>query len=296
MLALPLALHACGGERAPAPARGDSADAVQARVLVDDFGDTVRIAAPPARIVSLNPSTTELLFAIGAGGRLVGRTSWDNWPAEARAVRDLGPGIRPNVEAVIGAAPDLVLLYASGDNRPAAQRLRALGIATASYKADRIADFERVTLALGELTGEQRRAREVVDSVRATLELVRARTSALPRVSLVFPLWDSPLLVAGGGSFLTELTAIAGGRNVYAELPAPSPQVAFEDLLRRDPDVVLTGPVSARRHAADPRWRTLRAVRDGRILVVDTMLVIRPGPRLGEAAVAIARQLHPALR
>lgn len=301
LLAGTLASAACGdgaasragGARQPAAPAPSAASPGPTSPLVDDFGDTVRLAAPPSRIVSLTPATTELLFAIGAGSRLVGRTTWDTWPAEARAVPDLGAGIRPNVEAVLGARPDLVLLYASGDNRAAAQRLRALGVPTASYKVDRIADFQRVTLALGQLTGEAARARDVVDSVRATLDRVRARTAPLRKVSLVFPLWDSPLLVAGGGSFLTELVEIAGGRNVYAGLPAPSPQVAFEDLVRRDPDAVLTGPLPARRYAADARWRALRAVREGRILVVDTMLVIRPAARLGEAAESIARLLHP---
>src|SRR5205085_9106592 len=110
--------------------------------------------APPRRIVSLNPSTTELLFAIGAGNRLVGRTTYDMWPVAARAVQDLGPGLRPNVEAVLAAHPDLVVLYASDDNRDAARRVRAAGVATAAFRVDRIADFERVTIALGALTGD----------------------------------------------------------------------------------------------------------------------------------------------
>ena len=264
-----------------------------ASLATDDFGDTVALAAPALRIVSLNPSTTELLFALGAGGRLVGRTTYDVWPVAARALTDLGPGLRPNVEAVLAMRPDLVILYASDDNRDAARRLRAAGVPTASYRVDRIAEFERVTRALGALTGDTSAARAMVDSVMATLERVRAATATLPRPTVFWPLYDQPLLAVGGGSYLNELVEIGGGRNVYGFMPAPSPRITVEDLVKRDPEVILLPPSSRDRYLADVRWRTLRAVREGRVLPVDTNLVLRPGPRLGEAARSIAMLLHP---
>jgi ABC-type Fe3+-hydroxamate transport system substrate-binding protein len=259
----------------------------------DDFGDTIVVASPPRRIVSLNPSTTELLFAIGAGARMVGRTTYDQWPEAARALPDLGPGLRPNVDAVLAAHPDLVVLYASDDNRDAARRFRAAGVATAAYRVDRIADFQRVTTALGALTGDTLAARTMVDSVRATLERVRAATRALPKPTVFWPLYDQPLLAVGGGSYLDELLQIAGGANVYGFMSAPSPRITVEDLVQRDPEVILVAPASRERYLADPRWRTLRAVRMGRVLSVDTTLVLRPGPRLGEAARSLAMLLHP---
>jgi len=264
-----------------------------ARPSADDFGDTLLLRQTPRRIVSLNPSTTEVLFAIGAGGRLVGRTTYDRWPDAALAIPDLGPGLRPNVESVLAARPDLVLLYASEDNRDAARRLRAAGVATAAYKVDRIADFRRVTLALGALTGDTAAARVAVDSVGATIERVRAATASLQRPTVFWPLYDQPLLATGGGSFLNELIDIAGGSNVYGFLPEPSPRITVEDLLKRDPEIILVSPDSRARYLADPRWRALRAVRGGRLLVVDTTLVFRPGPRLGEAARSVAGLLHP---
>lgn len=259
----------------------------------DDFGDTIVVPSPVQRIVSLNPTTTELLFAIGAGGRVVGRTTYDLWPEAARAVQDLGPGLRPNVEAVLSARPDLVILYASDDNRDAVRRLRSAGIATAAYRVDRIADFARVTTALGSLTGDSIAARTMVDSVRATLEGVRTATAALPKPTVFWPLYDQPLLAVGGGSFLNELIEIAGGRNVYAFMAAPSPQITIEDLLQRDPDLIVLSVASRARYEADPRLRALRAIRDGRTVAVDTNLVFRTGPRLGEAARSIAALLHP---
>ena len=263
------------------------------RAAADDFGDTLRLGAAPQRIVSLNPSTTELVFAIGAGRRLVGRTTFDRWPDAAIAVADLGPGLRPNVEAVLAARPDLVLLYASDDNRDAARRIRAAGVATAAYRVDRIADFRRVTLALGALTGDSLAARATVDSVDATIARVRAATASLPRPSVFWPLYDQPLLATGGGSFLNELIDVAGGRNVYGFMAEPSPRITVEDLLKRDPEVILLSPESRARYVSDPRWRALRAVREHRLLAVDTTVVYRPGPRLGEAARSIAQLLHP---
>jgi iron complex transport system substrate-binding protein len=264
-----------------------------ARASADDFGDTLLLREAPRRIVSLNPSTTELLFAIGAGGRLVGRTTYDRWPESALAIPDLGAGLRPNVESVLAARPDLVLLYASDDNRDAARRLRAAGVATAAYRVDRIADFRRVTLALGALTGDSASARATVDSVGATIERVRAATASLARPTVFWPLYDQPLLATGGGSFLNELIDVAGGTNIYGFLPDPSPRITVEDLLQRDPEVILLSPESRARYVADPRWRALRAVRGNRLLAVDTTLVFRPGPRLGEAARSVARLLHP---
>jgi len=260
----------------------------------DDFGDTISAtAAPPQRIVSLNPTTTELLYAIGAGTRLVGRTTWDLYPPEVHNVPDLGPGLRPNVESVIAARPDLVILYASDDNRDAARRLRASGIRVVAYRVDRIADFARVTHALGELTGETTPARVTVDTVQATLARVRAATATLPHQKAFWILWENPLLAVGGGSFLNELLTAAGAHNVYESLPGPSPAVSFEDLVRRDPDVVLASPQSRQRILADPRWQALRAVRERRVLVFDTTIVNGPSARVGASAVSLARLLHP---
>ena len=282
VVAIALALVACEQRT---PAAHDLA--------TDDFGDTIAFGVAPRRIVSLNPTTTELLYAIGAGGRLVGRTTYDRIPAEVAAVPDLGPGLRPNVEAVLAARPDLVILYASQDNRDAARRLRAAHVPTVSYKVDRIADFARVTAALGRLTGDTAAARATIDSVGRTLANTLALTVSLPHPRVFWFLWESPLLAVGGGSFLNEMLKVAGGRNVYDSLPGPSPAVSFEDLLRRDPDLVLASATTRAKMLADPKWRTLRAVREGRVLVFDTTIVNGPSARVGASALSLAHVLHP---
>ena len=259
----------------------------------DDFGDPVRIGQPPTRIVSLNPVTTEMLFAFGAGSRLVGRSQFDLWPEGARLVADLGNGLRPNVEVVLGAHPDLVILYASQDNRPAAARFRAAGVGTLSLRTDHIADFRRTVQLLGAILGDSARARVVADSVFRTLGRVRAATGNLARPKVFWHIWNAPLITIGSGSFMTELVDIAGGRNVYADITRPSATVSLEDVARRDPDFILAGPEGAQKIEDDRRWLIVRAVREGKVLKVDTVLVGRPGVRLGEAAVSLANLLHP---
>ena len=265
-----LAVTACSGGHQSSPRD----------LALDDFGDTVPVGLAARRIASLNPTTTELLFAMGDGGRLVGRTHWDNYPPEAAAVPDLGNGLRPNIEAVLAAHPDLVLLYASADNRSTALKLHELGVATLSVKVDHIADFAREARLLGRVLGDSTAAATVVDSVQRTLDRVRAATAPLPHPTVFWIVWESPLMAVGGGSFLDELLTIAGGTNIYGSLSAPSPVVSREDVLSRHPDVIFTSPQGAK------DW-------SGRVLVPDTTLIGHPSVRLGEAAVSLANLLHP---
>lgn len=264
---------------------------------VDDFGDTVRsgTAATPARIASLNPATTELLFALGAGSRLVARTSWDVWPDAARAVTDVGPGLRPNVEAVLARHPDLVVLYASAENREVAERLRAAGVSVIALRTDKLSDFARASRELGRAVGESGNAETVVDTVQRTLARVRAATAPLDHPTVFWHVWDSPIYTIGAGSFLDELLTIAGGSNIYADRAEPSPQVSLEDIIKRDPQIVLAGVAGRSAMTTSPLWKGVRAVREGRVFVVDTNLVGRPSVRAGEAAVSIARLLHPGI-
>jgi ABC-type Fe3+-hydroxamate transport system substrate-binding protein len=280
-IALALAVAACGDSR------------TRSLEASDDFGDPVRAGHPPTRIVSLNPATTEILFTLGAGTRLVGRTKYDLWPDSEKLIPPLGDGIQPNVEAVLASHPDLVILYASQDNRPAAVRLRAAGVNTLSLKVDRISDFRRTVLLLGAILGDSARARTVIDSVYRTLDSVRNATAKLSRPSVFWQIWDAPVITIGAGSFMNELVDIAGGKNVYADIAGPSAQVSLEDISRRNPDFILAGPIGKTQIESDSRWRIVRAVRDNRIFVVDTLLVARPSVRLGEAAVSLANLLHP---
>lgn len=275
-------------------ARQKTADSATSELqLKDDFGTTLSFETPAQRIVSLNPTTTEILFAIGAGSKLVGRTKWDSWPDSAKYVPDVGDAMRPNVEAVLNTHPDLVLMYASADNKPAADRLNAAGIRTVSLKIDSIAQFRRATLILGRLVGDTTRAHTVADSVQRTLDRVRTATSSLPRTSVFFHTWDKPIITIGANSFLNELVVIAGGRNVYGDVNEISPTVTLEDVVKRNPDVMLVGPATAKAMLSSQLWAVVPAVKARRVFVYDTNSVGRPSVTLGMAAVDIANLLHP---
>lgn len=283
----------CEGS-APKSAGRTPADSSELVVeLIDDFGHAISLDSTPKRIVSLNPTTTEILFAIGASSRLVGRTRWDSWPDSARFIPDIGDALRPNIEAVLNRHPDLVILYASNDNRPAADRLRAAGIRTVALRVDSIAQFRAATMLLGRLVGEVARARTVVDSVERTLDRVRTATANLPRTSVFYHTWDKPLITIGRNSFLNELVVIAGGSNIYGDIAEISPVVTLEDVVKRNPNALLVGPIAAKSIAASAQWQAVPAVRAKRVFVYDTNIVGRPSVTLGMAAVNIANLLHP---
>jgi iron complex transport system substrate-binding protein len=265
-------------------------------VRVDDWGRTVALAAPARRIVSLVPATTELVFALGLGDRLVGRTRFCEYPAAARAVPDVGDGIGPNVEAVAARHPDLVLLYASVANQAAAARFAALGIPTVALALDRTADLRRAALLIGGLADATRAADSLVavfDSLRAAVVEEDGRRRG-PRPTVYVDVWAQPPMTVGRGSYLQEIVSAAGGDNLFDDVRASSATVSLESIVARDPDVILVIQNDTTRVpdlAARPGWRAVRAVREGRILVVDGTLYGQPSPRMPLAARDLAARL-----
>lgn len=279
---------------APRPA-GVKADHI-VRDSVDDFGNALPVnAAYSARVVSLNPTATEIVFAIGADTLLVGRSRWDEFPHDARNVPDVGDGIRPNIEAVLNAKPTLVILYATAENRAAAAAFKNAGIRTIALRVDHIDQFVSLTKSLGVALGATTRADIVADSVMATLTKVRAVTQrAAPRTA-AWPLWQSPVMVVGKGSYLDELLTIAGAVNVFHDIDAPSPPVNVEEIAKRNPEVIVATANGIADLRTRPQWRAVRAVRDSQFVFDQPELTGRPSVVLGMAAVMLARALHPEL-
>lgn len=277
------AVAACArGQRAP---RGGPA-------VTDDAGRAVALDAPARRIVSLLPSFTELLFAIGAGDRLVGRTAWCDYPPEALSVPSVGDGMPPNVEAVAARRPDLVVLYRSGPNVTAAEQLERLGIRSVLLDLNLLEDLGPAARRLARLTGRA----EAGDSLARSLDRVAARPPVTADRSLVFIVWDNPPIVIGAGSYLDRLAALAGARNVFHDIGSPSAQVSIETIAARDPDfiAVLSDSAVLPRYAERPEWRAVRAVRERRLLFLPGQLFGRPGPRVAEAVSEFLRRLDAA--
>ncbi len=281
---LVLAVAACA-RREHVPARRGIA-------VTDDAGRQVTLAAPARRIVSLLPSFTEILFAIGAGDRLVGRTTWCDYPPEALAVPSVGDGMPPSVEAVAARRPDLVVLYRSGPNVTAAEQLERLGIRTVLFDLNLLEELGPVARRLGILTGR----RAAADSLARVMDSLAAQPPTPSTQSLVFIVWDNPPIVIGAGSYLDRLAALAGARNVFHDIGSPSAQVSIETIAARDPDFValLSDSAVPPRYAARPEWRVVRAVRRARFLFLPGQLFGRPGPRAAEAIRELRRRLEAA--
>lgn len=288
----PVASPAGGSPTIPNPAV--STDTIR---LLDDRGRTLHLEAPARRIVSLVPSLTELLFAIGAGDRVVGRTRFDENPPEAADIPSVGDGIRPAAELVAARRPDLVVVYAGPDNRRTVAELERIGLPVMAVRHDRISDLEQNLLRLGRATGCREAATSLLERIRLGLEEVAMATRGLSVRRVYYDVWGDPPVTVGQGSFLDSLVSLAGGQNVFGDLPASSPQVSLEAIAVRRPDLILW-PVSAgdgaRSHPRTrPGWEAIEAVRRDAVREVDADLIHRLGPRVVDAAVALARAIHP---
>src|SRR5438045_839115 len=241
-------------------ARGERAPAAGPAVT-DDAGRRVTLAAPARRVVSLLPSFTEILFAIGAGDRLVGRTTWCDYPPAALAVPSVGDGMPPNVEAVAARHPDLVVLYRSGPNVTAAEQLERLGIKTVLLDLNLLEQLGPAARRLGVLTGRVASADSLAHASDSLLAALPRSPTPNPK-SLAFIVWDNPPIVIGAGSYLDRLAGLAGARNVFHDIRSPSAQVSIETIAARDPDfvAVLSDSAVPPRYAGRPEWRVVRAV------------------------------------
>lgn len=209
-------------------------------------------------------------------------------------MRDLGPGIDPNLEAVLAVQPDLVVLYNSAQHAAAAGRLRALGVPAIRVNTDALADVGRVGRLLGRLTGHERGA----DSVSAVFDTALASATASAgrgrRPEVLILVWEQPPMTLGRGSFLSELVERAGGDNVFADIASSSAPVSIEAVSARDPDLILTAAAGPASIADRPEWQVVRAVRERRFLRITGTEYDRPGPRSPTAIRTLAARLREA--
>ena len=258
---------------------------------VDDARDTVRLQAPARRVVSLIPAATELLFAIGAGPSVVGRTQYCDYPPAAQAVANLGDGIKPSIEAVLAQRPDLVVLYNSGQNAAVAGRLRELGIPHLRINTDALSDVPRVSRLLGLLTGHSRGADSLIAVFDTALaHASTASTARRPKVLLL--VWEQPPMTIGRGSFLSELIERAGGENLFADVTTSSGVVSIEAVAARNPDLILATTEGPAAFASRPEWQVVPAVRRRRFLRVSGSEFNRPSPRAPSAIRELAERMR----
>ena len=264
---------------------------VQATKITDDRALTVSFSEPPRRIVSLLPSLTETVCALGQCARLVGVDRYSNYPESVRSLAQVGGGLDPSLEAIAALKPDLVLTATS---TPAARRLQALGFKVLAFEPKNQADVRRVLLSIGHLLGVAD-AQTIWQGIDADLAAVaRSLAPGLRNTRVYFEVSSAPY-AAGPTSFIGETLTALGVANVAPAGSGPFPRLNPEYVVRADPDLIMIGDRDHSGLQGRPGWAGMRAIRSGRVCVFSaeqTDVLVRPGPRMAQAATIIAQCLR----
>ena len=279
------------------------------RLMTLSFLMTLSLFGAPQRIVSTGPSITEILFALGLGPRVVGATDYCNYPPEAKRIRRVGTWMATNMEALLETRPDLVIVQKTAIHDDA--RFKALRLNTLLVQLDSIDSILRAIDAIGAATGVQAKAAELASGIRRDLDAVRKQAAGRPLARVMFVVGRTPgtlegIIVAGKRSYLTEVMEVAGGRNVFSDAPIEYPKVVHEEILARDPQVIIdmgehadASPISQAQKQKEialyRRYPSLSAVKTGRIHIVSSDLFVHPGPRVVNLARELLRLFHPEL-
>ncbi|OLB61876.1 MAG: cobalamin-binding protein [Nitrospirae bacterium 13_2_20CM_2_61_4] len=266
-------------------------------VFLDDLHRQVSFSKVPHRVVSLAPSITEILFAIGLGERVVGVTQFCDYPPETQAKPKVGY-THPNLEAIVALQPDLIVAPREILRADVLGKLDQLRIPTYVLDAQTVDSILGHIQTLGRILGASVAADELADRLRRRIEDITARTSSLPRPRVLYVLSSEPLITVGPGSFIHQLIELAGGSNVAARARVAYPRLSMEAVLKEDPEVLLfpSGRVEGIAGGEElrwERWATLAAVKLKRLHRVPNNVLNRPGPRIIEGLEALARIFHP---
>jgi iron complex transport system substrate-binding protein len=271
---------------------------VRAEVVVtDDAGRVVRLRAPAQRIVSLAPHATELLFAAGAGARVVGVSAFSDYPAAARSLPQVSGGLRLDLERVLALRPDLAVGWQSGNARADLERLAALGIPVFFSEPQRLGDVPDTLIRLGRLAGSERAAQAAAAKYRNELDVLRARYRDRRTVRVFFEISRQPLMSLNQTHLASDALALCGGSNVFAASDLIAPEVSVEAVVLQDPDAILFSDELGTVESVRDWWREraeLRAVRSGQVYSVPGDLVLRQTPRVLQGAQRVCEALDSA--
>ncbi|RJX25983.1 MAG: cobalamin-binding protein [Dethiobacter sp.] len=273
------------------------------QVTVEDhLGRQVRLSQKPQRIISLAPSNTEMLFALGLAERIVGVTEYCNYPIEALQKPKAGSFAEPNIEKVVALQPDLVVAVRMQEEELA--RLEDLGIPVLVLNPTCIEEVYRSIELLGLAAGEEESARLLVAGIRGKIDAVREKLLEVPedkRVRVYYEVYADPLMSVGCTSVIHELIEAAGGVNIFADVEAPYPKVSAEAVIDRDPQVIVfpnyhgTEEVLANEIKSRPGWGAITAITNERLFGIDPDKISRPGPRIADAVEEMAMIFYPEL-
>lgn len=285
-------IHCFGSIAAVVVACGASATIT----ATDDAGNVVTLARPAQRIVSLAPHATELLFAAGAGARVVGVVAHSDWPREARALPGVGDATALDLERIVALTPDLVVAWPyTMPAQLAALRARGATIFVSDPKT--IAGIARDVEALGTLAATDATAQATAAALRARHGTLAAKYASAPAISVFYEVWNDPLQTIGGRHLISEAITLCGGANVFGALTLPAPTVSFEAVVAAAPEAIIAGSDDGQRPVwldAWKRWRNVPAVRYGNLFVANGDLLHRSGPRFVDGVESLCAMLEQA--
>ena len=267
----------------------------ETRILTDGLGRTVRLPPRPRRIVSLAPSVTSSLLALGARDRLVGVTDFCVLPAGDAPVARIGGMLNPSLETIRGLGPDVLVATTSGNDPSLAREAASIGLPLYTIHTPDVESVLRSLLDLARLIDEPERGRVLVADLRSRLSTVASGIALDRPVRVLFVVWGDPLVVPGRSSFLTDALARAGGTSITSDAAAAYPTFDFESAIMRAPEAILTTQQNRAvldRLRAEPAWSRVPAVRSGRLFVVSESIE-QPGPEVVSGIEEVARRLHP---
>jgi len=279
-----------------AMAIGVSIDAEERGItVIDALGSEVKVELPVQTIVSIAPSNTEILFALGLGEKVIGVTEACDYPPDAKSKPKVGQ-VEMNIEKIVEMSPDLVVAVASMQ-LPAIQTLSRLGIPVLALDPKTIQDVLDSIVLVGKVTGTEEAARLLTQKLGKQIQDIQLKAAKAvaeegrPRVFV--EVWDDPLMTAGPGTFIDELIRIAGGENISCDAGMEWPEFSAEVVVQRDPDVIITIWQDVDNVRMRPAWKRISAVKTGRIHKVNPDILTRPGPRLVEGLSELLEIIHP---
>lgn len=269
--------------------------------IEDSFGNKVTIEEEPTKIVSLAPNNTEVLFALGLGDKVIGVTSYCDYPEEAKTKEIVGDFSGNNLEKIVELAPDLVLIYGDG-NEADNKILKDAGIKILGFMPETIDAVINDIETVGKATGKDKEATKLIDTMNNKKEEILNKVKGQESVKVFYEIWHDPLMAAGKGSYIDELITLAGGENIAEDADGAYPQYDLEQLVERNPEVYLTSSDTEDKTIESiksrPGYENISAITNDRIYIFEgneSNIMSRPGPRIVEALELVAKSIHPEL-
>ena len=264
----------------------------------DEVGREVIFPFPPKRIVSLAPNITEILFSLGLDEEIVGVSIHCNFPEKAKTKVRVGSYISLDFEKITSLKPDLIIATGAGNTREMVDRLEKLGFQTYAIYPKNFNDILKSIGHIGEVVNREKEARGIIEGLRKRCQRVIELTKGLPRPKVFIQIGDAPIVTVGKGSFADDLIRLAGGENIAGKEKEVYPRFGMEEILKRSPEVIVISSMNPKGDYQKileqwTRWKTIPAVKNGRIHLIDSDLLDRPSPRIIDGLEELARVLHP---